>query len=447
MSRLAVSTALLLLACTPALAGMEAKNYVARRLTADHHLQIQVESVTETGGRCRVEGKTVRRFAAKPTLPAGDAISFALPCATDGFWSRDRLSDARLVEVYLRGGPSGLEAADDGQGMIALDRATDAPAIQDDPALVREMTETIAGYSIDTEAKRNNPEGALTLARVADPTLRVRLLAHATASLGGKWADAAATAKDEMLAAYAALPPGDERLETGLAALETLALGGARDATLTLANLLEPELDAQTLPTRRDAGLLVLYGARTRAEDPKAALTALGKVSTPKIRRERLDDMAFAQKDFGAANPASPAWMERLLAAAEAQTDAAFRQEALTALCRVAYRSAAGVVEIPQLLSKAAPMAELAAKRHHGPSAVLMAVLTEAEGGAQARAQAARWYAVAGTGFDMAVGAGAEAAKTLASFTPAERATAARLLGATAKGPVSPRMLVDLAAR
>jgi hypothetical protein len=157
--------------------------------------------------------------------------------------------------------------------------------------------------------------------------------------------------------------------------------------------------------------------------------------------------MAFAQKDFGAANPASPAWMERLLAAAESQTDMAFRQEALTALCRVAYRSAAGVVDVPQLLPKAAPMAELAAKRHHGPAAVLMAVLTEAAGGPQGRAQAARWYAVAGTGFDMAAGAGAEAAKTLASFTPAERAAAARLLGATPKGAVSPRMLVDLAAK
>ena len=60
-----------------------------------------------------------------------------------------------------------------------------------------------------------------------------------------------------------------------------------------------------------------------------------------KIRRERLDDMPFAQKDFGPANPASVAWMDRLLTAAEAQTDAAFKREALTALCRTAYRAAA----------------------------------------------------------------------------------------------------------
>ena len=438
---------LLLLASAPAWAGLEAKHYVARRLAADHHLQVKVERVTENGGRCRVEGEILRRFAAKPSLPAGDGIIFALPCAADSFWPRSRLESTPVVEVYLRSIPGGLEAADDGEGMIALDSATDTPASHDDPALVREMSESIAAYTIDTEIKRSNPGGALALARVDDPALRLRLLAHVSAGLAARHAPEAKATGDEILAAYAALAADDTRLDTGLAALETLALGGDRDTALALANLLEPEVDALTLPSRRDDALMVLYGARTRSDDPKAALAALSKVTDPKTRRERLDDMAFAQKDFGAANPASPAWMERLLAAAETQTDMSFRREALTALCRVAYRSAAGLVESPELRPKAIPMAELAAKRHHGPAAVLMAVLTEVGGGGQSRAQAARWYAVAGSGFDMAAGAGAEAIKTLASFTPAERAAAARLLGATVKGPVSPRMLMELTAK
>ncbi|MDO8608205.1 MAG: hypothetical protein Q7R40_16850 [Phaeospirillum sp.] len=448
MSRLVPSVALLLLIATPALAALEPKHYVARRLTADFHLQVETAAVEEQAGGCRVEGRVVRRFASTAeALAPGDAVAFAIPCPADGFWPATRLKAAKLLEVFLRTVPGGFEAADDGEGMAALDAATETPTVRDDPALVREMTESIAIYSIDSEAKRSNPRGALALARVADPVLRVRLLAHAAGLFATKkMADADATGA-EALDAFASLPPGDLRLETGLAALESLAMGGAKPATLRLADQLTPEIDALTLPTRRDTALLTLYGARIRSDDATAALAALAKVGNPKIRRERLDDMPFAQKDFGPANPASVAWMDRLLTAAEAQTDAAFKREALTALCRTAYRAAAGLVERPELIAKATPMAELAARRHHGPAAVLMAVLMEVTQGAAGRAEAARWYAVAGSGFDLEVGAATEAARTLAGFTPAERATAARLLGSTTPGAVTPKKLLDLAAR
>ena len=450
MSRLVLPTIMLLFAAGPALAGLEAKHYVARRLAADDHLQVKIAEVEDKGGLCRVEGTVLRRFAATAeALTPGADIAFALPCAADSFWPAERLKAAGLVEVFLRAVPGGLEVADEGQGMLALEAATDAPMVHDDPALVREMTETIAGYNIDMEAKRNNPSGALALARVADPALRVRLLAHAAASFAGKRLAETDATGAEAIAAWAALPPGealpgDGRLDTGLAALETLALGGANAAALRLGDLLAPEIDAVTVPSRRDGALLVLYGARTRSDDPAAALA---KVSAPRTRRERLEDMPFAQKDFGGANPASAAWMDRLVAAAEVQTDPDFRREAVLVLCRTAYRAAAGLVEVPELVGKAVPMAELAARRHHGPAALLMAVLMEVTGGPKGRAEAARWYAVAGTGFDMAAGARGEAAKTLASFTPAERAAAARLLGGSGAGAVLPQKLLALAAK
>lgn len=444
MSRLVVSTAVLLFAAGSALAGMEPKHYVARRLTADHHLQVEASEVEDRGGVCRVEGTVVRRFGGTAeALTSGTAVAFSVPCAADGFWPVSRLKAARLVEVFLRSIPGGFEAADDGQGMMALEAATETPAVRDDPALVREMAETIAAYSIESQAKRGNSKGALALARVSDPLLRVRLLAHAAGILATrKMADADATGA-EAIEAFVALPDGEERLDTGLAALESLALGGAKAAALRLADLLAPEVDGLTVPTRRDTALLSLYGARVRSDDPVAALAALAKVGSPKTRRERLDDMPFAQKDFGAANPASAVWMDRLLSAAEAQTDAAFRSEALTALCRTAYRAAAGLVEIPELATKAVPMAELAARRHHAPAAVLMAVLMEVTGGPAGRAEAARWYAVAGTGFDAAATARSEALKILSSFTPAERAAAARLLGGA--GAATPVKLLELA--
>lgn len=449
MTRLILPTALLLLVAAPALAGppqavMEARNYVARRLTADYHLQVEPTGVEDLGGLCRVEGKVVRRFAAPAeALPPGAAVVFAMPCAAEGFWPVERLKSARLVEVFLRKGLTGLEIADEGQGLLALEAPSDAPMVHDDPALVREMTETIAGYSIDTEAKRNNPDGALALARVSDLVLRVRLLAHAAASFAAQHLKAADAAGAETLAAFEALPPGPGRLETGLAAVETLALGGAKPATLRLADLLLPEVEALTDTAGHDAALLVLYGARTRADDPAAALTALSRVSSPKTRRERLEDMPFAQKEFGAANPASAAWMDRLLTAAEAQPDAGFRGEATLALCRTAYRAAAGLVENPALAVKAIPMMEQAARRHHGPSAVLLAVLVEVAGGVKARPEAARWYAVAGVGFDVSETAAAEAGKILAGFTPSERAAAARLLGGA--GAATPKRLLELA--
>ncbi|RAU21036.1 hypothetical protein CU669_15605 [Paramagnetospirillum kuznetsovii] len=438
------ATALLLAVATPAMAALEAKHYVARRVAAEHHLQIAVSGVEDQAGTCRVTGEVVRAFLSRgERFRPGSDVVFALPCGADAFWPQQRLVSAKMVEAFIKSSTGALEAADDGQGMRALDAATDTPTIRDDPALVREATESIAVYSIDAEIKRNNPDGALALARVDDRHLRLRLLAHVVGGLVGRKSAALESATAEMLAAFDGLAADDARLEAGLLALEPLALGGASDASLKLAERLALDVDALTIPSARDAALLSLYGARTRAEAPAAALTALAKVSNPKLRRDHLEDMPFAQKDFGPANPASLIWMDQLLAAAESQADPAFRQEALTALCRTAYRSAGGLAEIPELVGKAVPMAELAAKRHHGPSAVLLAVLTELLGGSKARPEAARWYAVAGVGFDVANSARAEAIKILSSFTPAERAAAARLLGGS--GAASPQKLLELA--
>lgn len=433
-----------LVGAVPARAALEPRHYVARRLAADHHVQVRVDAVAEQDGLCTVRGEVARSFVSRgDRLRPGQSLSFVLPCAEGAFWTRERLGAAPLLETFLKAGPVGLEAADEGEGLRALEAASDAPLIQDDPALVRELGLTIAVYGIDGEIKRNNTEGALALARVEDPALRLRLLAHVAGGLALRQPAAVTAVAAEMLAVFDAQPADDQRLEAGLAALEPLALGRAKEAALALAERLSPDVDALTLPSTRDGALLVLYGARTRVDDPAAALAALAKVSNPRVRREHLEDMPFAQKDFGPVNPASLAWMDRLLGAAEAQADPAFRVEALTALCRTAYRSAGGLAEVPELVAKAIPMAELSAKRHHGPSAVLLAVLAELVGGPQARPQAARWYAVAGTGFDVAETARAEALKILSSFTPAERAAAARLLGGS--GAATPKRLLELA--
>jgi hypothetical protein len=444
--RTGFTAAALLLAATPAWAGMDARNYVARRLAADHHIQVETSGLEDLNGTCTLHGRVVRAFAGRPErLAAGTAIAFTLPCAADSFWPAEKLKSARVLEVFLKSGPAGLDAADEGEGMRAIDAATDAPVIKDDPAVVREMSLAMAGYSIEAEAKRGNPDAALALARVEDPILRLRLLAHAAGSFAGKRMAAADATGDEALAAYQALPAGSERLEAGLAAMESLALGGARAHALRLADLLAPEVDALTLPSRRDTALLSLYGARIRSDDPAAALAALAKVGNPKTRRERLDDMPFAQKDFGPTNPQSLAWLDRLLAAAEAQADPDFRREALVALCRTAYRSAAGLAEIPDLASRAAAMAELAARRRHAPSAVLLAVLREMAGGPNGRAEAARWHAVSASGFDAPASLRSEALRVLATFTPAERAAAAHLLGGSSSGKIMPQKLIELA--
>jgi hypothetical protein len=444
--RIGFAAAALLLAAVPAWAGMDARNYVARRIAADHHVQVEISGLEDRNGACTLRGRVVRAFAGRPErLATGTAIAFALPCAADSFWPAQKLDSARLVEVFLKSGPAGLDIADEGEGMRALDAATDSPVIRDDPALVREMSLAMAGYSIEAEVKRGNPDAALALARVDDPILRLRLLAHAAGSFAGKRMTAADAAGDEALAAYGALPAGSERLEAGLAALESLALGGARVHALRLADLLAPEVDALTLPSHRDTALLSLYGARIRSDDPTAALTALAKVGNPKTRRERLDDMPFAQKDFGPTNPQSLAWLDRLLAAAEAQPDSDFRREALVALCRTAYRSAASLAEIPDLVPRAAAMAELAAKRHHAPSAVLLAVLREVAGGPDGRADAARWHAVSASGFDAPASLRGEVLRVLATFTPAERAAAAHLLGGPSSGKIMPQKLIELA--
>ena len=193
------------------------------------------------------------------------------------------------------------------------------------------------------------------------------------------------------------------------------------------------------------AAVLVLFGATLRTDDPTGALAALARVSDPKIRRDRLDTMVFALKDFGPADPASLAWLDRLLGAAEIQADPAFRAEALTALCRVAYRAATALAQRPEVQDKAAAMAEIAARRRHAPSAQVLALLTEMKGGAPARGEAARWTAIAAAGFDATERSRAEAMAALATFTAGERADAARLLGAS--GDASPQRLAALARR
>ncbi|BAE49510.1 hypothetical protein amb0706 [Paramagnetospirillum magneticum AMB-1] len=443
----AVPLVLLLLSSTSALAagaGMETRNYVARRLTADSHVQVEVGGVELSGPVCRVSGTVRKVFAG--ALAAGDALAFRLPCGPADFWPLDRLKSARVAEVFLKSGLNGAEAADDGEGLRAIAAVTAQPQSVDDPALVREMTESIARYRIDAEVKRRNPAAALTLARVPDPVLRARLLAHAAGLMSVHRLPEAEATGDEAMAAVKALPDAEVRLESGLVALESLAMGQARKAALTLADALEPDVDALTLPSRRDAASLVLYGARIRSDDPAAAFVSLSKVTDPATRRDRLSNMPFAQKDFSPVNPDSLGWMDRLLAGAEALPASDFRTEALTQLCRTAQRSAMEMAKMPNLLGKAGAMAEVAARRRHGPSAQLLALIREAEGGAAARAEAARWHAVSASGFDGAMKSRAEALTALGTFTPAERSAAARLLQPSATGDVSPARLVEMAA-
>ncbi len=439
---------LLLLSSTSALAaeaGMEARNFVARRLAAESHVQVEVSGVEASGAACRVSGMVRRVFAGK--LAAGEALSFRLPCGADAFWPAEKLKAAKVAEVFLKPGLGGLDAADDGQGLRGLAAVTESPQSVDDPALVREMTETIARYRIDGETTRRDAAAALSLARVADPVLRARLLAHAAGLMTvRRLAEADATA-EEAVAAVKALPDAGGRLESGLVALESLAMGQARKGALALAAVLEPQVDALTEPSRRDAATLVLYGARIRSDDPAAAFVSLSKVTDPATRRDRLSNMPFAQKDFSPVNPDSLGWMDRLLAGAEALPASEFRTEALTQLCRTAQRSAMEMTKMPELLGKAAAMAEIAARRHHAPSAQLLALIREVEGGAAARAEAARWHAVSATGFDGGMKARAEALKALGTFTPSERAAAARLLQPSATGEASPTRLVELAAK
>jgi hypothetical protein len=352
-----------------------------------------------------------------------------------------------VAEIFLKPGLGGLEVADDGQGLRALDAATERPQWVDDPALVREMTESIARYRIDAETTRKNPAGALALARVEDLALRARLLAH-TAGLMvvRKLPEAEATAQ-EAVAAVKALPDAPLRLETGLVALESLAMGKAAKGTIALAAILEPLVDALTVPSQRDEATLVLYGARIRSNDPAGAFLSLSKVTDPATRRDRLSNMPFAQKDFSPVNPDSLGWLDSLLAGAEALAPSDFRTEALTQLCRTAQRSAMEITRLPDMLGKAAAMAEVAARRRHAPAAQLLALIREAEGGPAARAEAARWHAVSAIGFDGGMKTRSEALKTLGTFTPSERAAAARLLQPSTEGEASPGRLVELAGK
>lgn len=443
-----VPLVLLLLSSASALAaeaGMEARNYVARRLTAESHVQVEVAGVDVSATTCRVSGMVRKVFAGRAS--AGDDLSFRLPCGADAFWPADKLKAVKVAEVFLKTGLNGLDAADDGQGLRGLAAATERPQWVDDPVLVREMTESIARYQLDAETTRRNSAGALSLARVGDSVLRARLLAHAAGLMTVRRLPEAEATAAEAVAAVKALPDAEVRLETGLVGLESLAMGQARTGALALAALLEPQVDALTEPARRDAATLVLYGARIRSDDPAAAFVSLSKVTDPATRRDRLSNMPFAQKDFSPVNPDSLGWMDRLLGGAEALPPSVFRTEALTQLCRTAQRSAMEMAKMPELLGKAAAMAEIAAKRRHAPSALLLALIREVEGGSAARAEAARWHAVSATGFDGGMKSRAEALKALGTFTPAERTAAARLLQPAATGEASPERLVELAAK
>lgn len=423
---------------------LDARNWVARRLTADRHVQLEVGAVERDGDVCRVSGTLMRVFSGPGKT--GDGVAFRLPCGPQAFQTEEDLKSAKVLEVDLKAGAAGLEAPDEGQGLRRLEAPTDTPTFADDPALVREMSESLARYRIDTEVKRRDAGAALALARVDDPVLRARLLAHAAGLMQVRGLPEASAAAQEAIAAVKVLPAA-ERLEHGLAALESLAMGQVKAETLALAAELEPEIDSEPLPSTRDAHTLVLYGARIRAGDPASALSSLSKLSDPATRRDRLDNMPFAQKDFSPVNPQSPPWMDRLLSGAEALPPGEFREEARTRLARTAHRSALEMARMAGLLDKAAVMAEVGARHRHAPSAQLLALIMEAKGGASARARAARRHAESASGFDGGAKARAEALRALATFTPAERLAAARLLDQGAKGVWSPERLVSLAAR
>jgi hypothetical protein len=444
----AVPLLLLLLSSTAALAdqpGMEPRNWVARRLSATGHVQLEVARVEAADGACRVEGKVGRVFKGKAA--EGETLAFRLPCGAEAFWTAERLRSAKWLEVFLADGLKGAEAADDGQGLKALDGATATPQVVDDPTLVREMSESIARYQIDAETKQRNGDAALALTRVDDPVLHARLLADAAGLMTARGLKGAAEAADQAVAAVTALADPDIRLETGLDALESLAMGQAAKGAVALAAFLEPQVDALTLPSKRDAATLVLYGARIRSADAAGAFLSLSKLSDPATRRDRLANMPFAQKEFSPVNPDSPAWLDRLLTGAEALPPGEFRTEALTQLCRTTQRAAMELTRLPNLLDKAAVMAAVAARHHHAPSAQLLALIKEAQGGKDARAEAARWHAVSASGFDGGDQMRAEAIKALATFTAAERSAAARLIQPTAKGAVSPEQLIALAGK
>lgn len=444
VATLLLATSAAALAATP-----EPKHWVARRLAADHHLQIEVKGVDGPAsgvGPCKVEGLVARAFRSKDNkFHPGSGIAFFQACSVGAvaahsgevLWPVETLRGARVLEVFLRQGRGGMETADQGEGMAVLAAATEAPTVQDDPKLVRESRESMSSYEIDTALRRNNTEAALTLARDPDPGVKARLLAQVAAKVP--------SVLDEALAALRALPSPAERLAAGMGMDETLVLAGAAAAALTIAAEVERELPAAA---DRTAVLLNLYGVRMRAGDHKSALASLAQIPDAAIRRERLAESPHALRGFGA-NPASAEFIERLLAAAE-MLPADRRREALAALSDTAL-----AVAMAQAPAMAARIAEPPALRGHAPSATALAVLFEQGAGVtRDAAQSARWYAVAAAGFGGPDAERLDARKRLAGFSAETRTAAARLLlQAQGKspmaplGPVSADRLVDMAGR
>jgi hypothetical protein len=453
MRRAIVVLGLLVLA-GPAVAGPEDRQFVARRLAAEHHLQVEVKGVDAPAtnvGPCKVEGLVARVFKSEgQRFHPGSGLAFFQPCATapvtahtgETLWPVETLRVARVVEVFLKPGRAGLETADGGQGLMVLDAPTDAPAVHDDPALVREMRQTLASYEIDSALKRGETEAALRLARDPDAEVRARLLAQVVSGLVARRDAKAPAVLDEALATLNALPAGDTRLAAAMDMGETLVLAGAGGPALRIATVTEAQLKAITDASRRDAVLLHLYGLNLRAGEPVGALAALAQVGDGATRRDRLAEAPYALKGF-AANPASAEFIARLLAAADALADPERRREATLALATAAH--AAATTLSPE---QAAKVVLPGAQRRHTPSATVMAVLSEmGEGVAKDRTEAARWYAVAATGFGGTEGERADARLRLDGFTAAERAGAARLLGGGPIAAVTAERLVDLAGR
>jgi TPR repeat protein len=430
-------------------AGPEPKHWVARRLAADHHLQIEVKGVDGPAsgvGPCKIEGLVARAFRSKNNkFHPGSGVVFFQACSLgeamshsgEILWPLDALRGARVLEVFLRQGRGGMETADQGEGMAVLAAATDAPTVQDDPKLVRESRESISSYEIDAAVRRNNIEAALTFARDPDPSLKARLLAQVAAK--------APAVLDEALAALRALPTPAERLAAGMSMGETLVMGGATAAALTVATEVERDLPAAT---DRTAVLLNLFGVRMRAGDHKGALASLAQIADAATRRDRLAGSPHALKGFGA-NPASAEFIERLLVAAEV-LPADRSREAIVTLSDAALTAA-----MAQAPAMAARIAEPPARRGHAPSATALAVLYEQGAGVpRDTAQSARWYAVAAAGFGGPDSERRDARKRLAGFSAADRLAAARLLlQAQGKSPmaplgaVSPDRLVEMAGR
>jgi hypothetical protein len=438
------------LVSTAALAAApEPKHWVARRLAADHHLQIEVKGVDgpPSGvGLCRVEGIVARVFKSKAgKFHPGSGLAFFQACSVgpaaahsgEVLWPVAELKDAKVLEVFLRQGRAGFEPADQGEGMAVLAAPTDAPTVRDDPALVRESRGSLSSYEIDVALRRNNTEAALELARDPDPGLRARLLAQVAAKTPA--------AVDEMMAALRALPTPQARLDAGMDMDQTLVLAGARAPALAVADEIERDLGAAS---DREAVLLNLFGVRMRAGEHKGALASLAKIADAGVRQARLAESPHALKGFGA-NPASAQFIESLLSAAEALPPER-RGEALSALSEAAL-----AVAMKQAPAQAARLAEPAARRSHSPSATALAVLAEQGAGvAKDTAEAARWYAVAAAGFGGSDAERLDARKQLAGFSAATRVAAARLLlQAQGKSPmvpldkVSADRLVEMAGR